>query len=1100
MPREFILFVVLSVFLSAALSLLVALWSLPVLANQACIPGVPFTAEICDEYDNNCNNLFNEDLTYVSGTLQSSRACASGGGLYYVLNRTIPAEVPPHWFIERDQNDQCRIINVPQTNQHALRFDLRNDRNGWCAYGDIDELWNMNMSGGTASQGYGIPPLGGCNGNNCPNYIDFRYQEVHYPISANKQYNWYRYEKTDDFGTHQYFRFGPNVAHDASCDYFVDIQEHYDVRGRFTAEQFRLSQMSVIARPNVGSADQRRHYMLTMRGDGSLGVCSPREGDWYAMTYGITHFRGQSATDVNTVFTTEFAIDMERNAQTSQGMFFISVGPVSQPWGNYFSAGTNSGGNGNVILVDGGDQFNMGAFERATHIMISSETATGVSRPSGFVRINITNGMLRAQYRPTAQASWEELGSWPLPAKQAPQEVYMLSFGYRYRAAQGVACGNTFKTITTRIYDTQASGVLREDCARGVSPGSSWSLQETTPAQVSFNSNLCLLELTSPQGFRYKLTSGLSVFNNQTIDGQTVPSCVFVDGQDGRNGVYTDTNLNWNLSRPAHYFAPSQYGELILCTWEKTVLPRPAANVCIDRFLFGTPYVPDTTDGSFLSCGTHNVLPYVMQSSDGTMYPAPTNAPPNTRIDVLSYTAAVDGSACHVVGDYMCSPATSQWRTGVDTVYQGSGQSLMHVKNFTKYSTSPVSSPGNAASCCPQGHCWNGVAGACVSGTQYSPFGVLDGRYRCDAGIWTTAGIKYSPLRNEIGYCQQQSQCFWSFSGNPSVCVDDGQKVGPYYCNSGSWTSMSNILGNKMRQSFLDRNSGVGNPRANEYSLFCGTIQETLNYIGEIEDASGTSQMSRMLGLSGISSYACDISQTATVETCAYRACTLRYDAMQNGQMRHKAMLGLVLSSDNAGNPVPDLLSTFNITCNDRSSTEFKRCTESGWFYHHGLKLLIYEPQETNFLSALLNVLDVFIINPLSNAFSLLLGLPPSQSGAYGSLQMLSGDSLYDTFYISKFGAGQINATRDLRYAHSGQNQGSYVHSILVDYSSVPAGAGRICDLINRSNIRIDNDPTFLCFVNATTNSAVVFGNNNTLALEHWADLTATLRPKNTMP
>ena len=146
-------------------------------------------------------------------------------------------------------------------------------------------------------------------------------------------------------------------------------------------------------------------------------------------------------------------------------------------------------------------------------------------------------------------------------------------------------------------------------------------------------------------------------------------------------------------------------------------------------------------------------------------------------------------------------------------------------------STWPTTLPSGAtlqAECCERTKCWDGTT--CVDSQAGSPAGSSHSGYWCIDGEWKALLQKLTP-RGETGYCQENSQCLYDLNGNYAdnnnpdgspQCIDNGQYIKDFYCESGAWTSRTKYTALQL----------LSIPTTDEYTLFCDSYQNALNYVG----------------------------------------------------------------------------------------------------------------------------------------------------------------------------------------------------------------------------------------------------------------------------
>jgi len=431
-------------------------------------------------------------------------------------------------------------------------------------------------------------------------------------------------------------------------------------------------------------------------------------------------------------------------------------------------------------------------------------------------------------------------------------------------------------------------------------------------------------------------------------------------------------------------------------------------------------------------------------------------------------------------GDMVCQTRQGSCDEGEHAFLSMSGLTNAHVSaDPDYYDTKLCCTSVNQG--CPTGFCKHPDTNLCYFGgsppTSFSFAYFNNTHHMCQGGEWLPQ-VHYDPFKRHAGYCEQDSQCFWHWTGIPgdpeTKCIDSGDKIGPYICQQGNWSSSAKILGETLEQVFSELQ--VQNT---DYTMLCGTPTDVLNFI-DTNNAPPPSQLSSFLGGPG---YACQLGATPVTEHCVHRACALQYNYGGNS---HSVILGFTIED---GMTQSDFENAFGVTCNGS--------TCAGEYGHYlffaDAGFLLYVPYDNSGFATLLswinNMFNTWLVGPLFGAFNLLFG---SNVGE----QLQSGDSLYDTFYRARFGTGSsqfiVDATKDQRYSHL---EASSMTSVVVRYSGNDVDF--VCNQVARANERFGED-AYVCELDG--DAVIVYGerigSSSSVAIDNWLALTAQLRPR----
>lgn len=369
--------------------------------------------------------------------------------------------------------------------------------------------------------------------------------------------------------------------------------------------------------------------------------------------------------------------------------------------------------------------------------------------------------------------------------------------------------------------------------------------------------------------------------------------------------------------------------------------------------------------------------------------------------------------------------------------------------------------------CCPPDSCWDGAA--CVENQADDSSSPVYGNYRCINGQWGLSEIKYNWDKSLGGFCPSDPQCLVDPRGNsnnnnkpetfltdPPMCINDGQFIGPYYCDDGNWTTRTKLLALQL----LDL---AKNTYSEDYTLFCDYFEDTLNYYnypslsGPITDYIGTS---------------CYIDKVEI--PCVNEFCVLRYGS--------NVAFGTSLNM-----PVNDTSKSFLLVfnqdqahCNSylNSNGNFDLCGNNIW-YNHNIQSVIYSRHTLGAISwdaAFLN----YIKSPLNFIINFIMSYIHGKPDDYS---FIANTNLLDRLYAVRKGS---------KSAFVVMEENKYENGVYKDYVGVKYdGLGfDVCGLVTTY------DETASCFKQDSTYyiASQRIGSEISPVMDAWKDLTAKLR------
>jgi hypothetical protein len=474
----------------------------------------------------------------------------------------------------------------------------------------------------------------------------------------------------------------------------------------------------------------------------------------------------------------------------------------------------------------------------------------------------------------------------------------------------------------------------------------------------------------------------------------------------------------------------------------------------------------------------------------------------------------VDGGSCVIKGSYFCDPE-GYWSDdtsmeALDIVTLDPANNTVTYHNFCQPDSKETQCPefnavnrtklskdyhNNDYSCCPDNYCWNGSI--CIENMANRPWAPpleMDGNgsgNRCVDGFWNWNLKKYDWYHKDSGWCPDNNDCLvhnstqaeYNSSANPQ-CVHSGEYTGDYYCDAGTWSTRTKVVGTYLQSVALQESP-------DDYSLFCDHFDTALNYVGTVDNKDMRTVLQGLRAVEGafFTESICDIASTSEVDECVNNFCVLRYDD-------DKVIIGTSLNAPLDTNGT--IGSHFGIESCLGNGGEFADCGD-GWFYHEDMMLLIYNPNAGGIIPELTEFIS-FIVAPIVNFFKALISwhedsLEPMPSQLSGSLDYLSETTLFDALYIAQSGEKRVLGTKETKWDNS---EGMLIEYIGVGYDNFPE-VPFLCDYIEAYDTIHDTREDFTCHydvVTTNTSSVATYSvfSKSDVGRNVWADLTAVLR------
>ena len=443
-----------------------------------------------------------------------------------------------------------------------------------------------------------------------------------------------------------------------------------------------------------------------------------------------------------------------------------------------------------------------------------------------------------------------------------------------------------------------------------------------------------------------------------------------------------------------------------------------------------------------------------------------------------------DGDACVIVGDYFCSPdGYFSNRTddvvGFDLYDDPDDNST--IRNYTERNRSFTASVRDTikadfadvtgVSCCPEKHCFHD--GICYEDMTNNPdmAGILVAgemeRQRCIGGSWNLGTIKSSPDGSQSGYCGNPSECFYSnipiprSDGVTSSCIASDTSRNDNYCYEGNWTSRTAVLSKTILK-------GV-DIEAEDYTLFCDSHENALNYLGTTPDGANVAELLAGLDTNG--------GRICGTKDCVNNFCVLNKD----GEISFGTSLNFNISNRTTG--LGAVFEQLNCTgvANDYGYIGCSSPVQGGtWTYYPGSSIILFK-ETAGFFGTITDIMNG-VIDFLKNIFT---GGQNSQVDG-----VFKEATQFNRAYSSRIGDTSVEGFVEKVFF-----DGSEVDAMYIKYTS--AEELQVCKIVNEIKVSkgLTND-ALECVKNeeSTGENSYIVTSKNAEINELWIDLTAKLR------
>jgi hypothetical protein len=390
-----------------------------------------------------------------------------------------------------------------------------------------------------------------------------------------------------------------------------------------------------------------------------------------------------------------------------------------------------------------------------------------------------------------------------------------------------------------------------------------------------------------------------------------------------------------------------------------------------------------------------------------------------------------------------------------------------HDDEFVLSSIGWTNSVAQQFECCPINSCWDGSA--CIENQADDSSQPVYENYRCINGQWQESEIKYNWDKSLSGFCPSDQQCLVDSMGNPEnnnnpetfftdppMCIDDGQFIGPYYCDNGNWTTRTKLIALQLLEL-------ANSESPTDYTLFCDNFKDTLNHYnypslsGPITDYIGGS---------------CYIDKVEI--PCVNEFCVLLYD--------NKVAFGTSLNMD-----INDTSKSFLLVfdqdpahCNSylNNNGNFDLCGNNIW-YNHDVQSVIYSSDSLASISwdtAFMNYLK----SPLNTIINFIMSYVHGKPDDYS---FIANTNLLDRLYAVRRGSKSSFVVME---------ENKYENGVYKDYVGVKYDSFSfdVCELVTMY------DETASCFKQDSVYyiASQRIGSETSLLMNAWKDLTAKLR------
>ncbi len=448
--------------------------------------------------------------------------------------------------------------------------------------------------------------------------------------------------------------------------------------------------------------------------------------------------------------------------------------------------------------------------------------------------------------------------------------------------------------------------------------------------------------------------------------------------------------------------------------------------------------------------------------------------------------------ACKNLGSYYCDTfaATNQWDNAFKFSEIKPVDSIRAIDPLAGFAWPQnywnASITGNATAptftqiqaCCPGSFCWDGTtcvdSAAYINYTKLPPIFVAYGQtgYRCGAnGNWSIVSLKEDYLRNDSGYCTQDSECY---VGLNQPCFKSGQwglfDSTDRFCHAGTWTTRTRYIATALLN-YTDE-KGI-----NDFTLYCDVLNNALGEnLDDINfDYSLNATAPKFKQFIKDSNY-------CQGKDCINNVCVLKFN--------DKVIIGTSLNAPLNTSSYPlQLIFGFKddeyqnpiFTTGDEILVAYESPASGKLFYSKNKQVMFYSADDNvaDFDMTFLESVGYVILNPITSILNYISGLfNPLQS-----TQIISKVNDFDRVYISVFGSRAITGLQETKVDNS---QSITVEQTLLSINYTGFTNVDICTAALNKGLGC----------NATANSQYVYDIRSTNdAFDNvWQDLTSKLR------
>ncbi|MBS3098266.1 hypothetical protein J4209_05720 [Candidatus Woesearchaeota archaeon] len=390
-------------------------------------------------------------------------------------------------------------------------------------------------------------------------------------------------------------------------------------------------------------------------------------------------------------------------------------------------------------------------------------------------------------------------------------------------------------------------------------------------------------------------------------------------------------------------------------------------------------------------------------------------------------------------------------------------------RNTSSSWPNPSALPADAREfgCCEPTSCWNGTT--CLSDQSSTPNNQPYNGYRCIAGSWEGANLTYNWDRTASGYCAKANQCLVNPSstnynnGNLSSfihdyditynnniqCINSGQYIGDHYCENNNWTTRTKLVALQL----------LGIPAVDNYTLFCDSYSNTLNYYGYTEQ--GTQAQQYITYKDGVNKF-----------------CVLKYN--------DKAYFGASLNRplDDSYLPFLNLLKGVG-SCTISNTNSFVSCDASNKAWWNNVTQTVIYSNETFTLPSAANYNNLLKTPADTMISSIMSSISTNGQGFNFDYSYVTKINDFDRLYINRLYTKTIRGTI---------NERENIYTITNEYLGFN---NNICSLIDLYDTRKGGSNAGIACYPSSTNYRLIAQGSSYIGFnpsDFWTDLTSEMR------